>query len=388
MSKAIRTSLPFDAWPDQDRRLWQIACATGGLFDQEGAASHWSAPTRLQVQKGYGKWLWALQQSGTLAPNMPPSHRVTERSLRDYHSILVSQGLASVTRASRVTDLMEAIRVMEPEADLSRLRQLVSTLQQRAIPSRNKAARIREPKEIWSACAEDMHAIATGTLPLSFPVASRYRDATALSCLTWTPIRLRNLTALTLGKNLIKRGDLWQVTFTEAETKDKSPLAFHLPDYAPYQDALSFYLSHVRPRLMAEGPVPVSQHAALQGPLWISTRGTAMSSHALYYAITRVSERLLGAPLNPHLLRDCAVSTITSNAPDFTLAAARVLGHSQLSTTLTHYDQASMLKAAQRHADIVEEIKTAASKRARAAVTNTPSDAFADPWPLEDKEGL
>jgi integrase len=113
-----------------------------------------------------------------------------------------------------------------------------------------------------------------------------------------------------------------------------------------------------------------------------------MSSHALYYAITRCSARLLGAPLNPHLLRDCAVSSITANAPEFTLAAARVLGHSQLSTTLTHYDQASMLKAGQYHAEILEEIKNAATRRKSAENPYSPEDVFYDPWPLEDKEQI
>jgi len=388
MSKAIRTALSFDQWPDNDKKLWQAACAPGGLFDRDGPASHWSEKTQLQVQKGYGKWLWALQQHGILTSTLPPSQRVTEQSLRNYHDTLTSQRLSSVTLVSRMTDLMEAIRVMEPGADLTLLRQLVSTLQRRATPSRNKAARIREPAEIWSACADHMSAVITGTVSLSFHVATRYRDAMALSFLSWMPLRLRNLTALTLGQNMMKRGKGWHVSFTAAQTKDKSPLTFYLPDHAPFQDALSFYLAEVRPPLLSEEPEPDSQHAKLEGPLWISTRGRAMSSHALYYAITRCSERLLGAPLNPHLLRDCAVSSITANAPEFTLAAARVLGHSQLSTTLTHYDQASMLKAGQYHAEILEEIKNAATRRKSAENPYSPEDAFYDPWPLEDKEQI
>ena len=56
------------------------------------------------------------------------------------------------------------------------------------------------------------------------------------------------------------------------------------------------------------------------GPLWISTRGKTMTSHAFYYGITRISDELLGAPLNPHLLRDCAASALSSDAPEYILA--------------------------------------------------------------------
>jgi len=84
-------------------------------------------------------------------------------------------------------------------------------------------------------------------------------------------------------------------------------------------------------------------HYGLQG------RGrTGLTDHALYYAITRISEELLGKPLYPHLLRDCAASAMSSDAPEYILAASRILGHSSLKTTLSHYEQSSMLAAGAR----------------------------------------
>ena len=102
-----------------------------------------------------------------------------------------------------------------------------------------------------------------------------------------------------------------------------------------------------------------------------------MTAHALYYAVTRCSERLLGAPLNPHFLRDCAASAITSERPDYVLAASRILGHSQLSTTLDHYEQASMLEAGKRLQEVVEEIQA----RMVEVEPETPTEPFfLDPW--------
>ena len=82
-----------------------------------------------------------------------------------------------------------------------------------------------------------------------------------------------------------------------------------------------------------------------------------MTSHAFYYSITRISDELLGAPLNPHLLRDCAASALSSNAPEYILAASRILGHSDLATTLGHYEQSSMLAAGANLAATMEELQ-------------------------------
>ena len=377
---ARRKGLRVSDWPEVDRSLWQAALRRGAIFEPDGAAAHWAEATCRQVAKGYGKWLGALQDFGVLKPEIAPGARVTEDHLRRYLAALNSQGLASTSIASRVTDLMEAIRVMERTADLTLLRRLVSTLQQRAQPSRNKARRIKPPGEIWEACAAEMARI-TGDPDLPpIEAASRYRDAYALGFLVWSPIRRRNLAALDLGDSLRFVAGHWRVAFGAEATKDKSALAFSLPEDAAYQDALVKYLQRFRPRLLRSPDVPADALPHLSGPLWISTRGKAMTAHALYYAVTRASERLLGAPLNPHLLRDCAVSALTTERPEYVIAAARILGHSQLSTTLSHYEQASMLEAGARLQEVVAEVQSRRPSHEAEATEHDPDTPFHDPW--------
>lgn len=225
-----------------------------------------------------------------------------------------------------------------------------------------------------------MTRITADPAPLSFETASRYRDALALGFLVWSPIRRRNLAALNLGDTLRLEAGRWRVAFGAEATKDKSPLAIALPEDDAYQQALEFYLMRIRPRLLRS---PAIAHDALlhqRGPLWISTRGTAMTAHALYYAVTRSSERLLGAPLNPHLLRDCAASAITTARPEYVLAASRILGHNQLSTTLTHYEQASMLEAGARLQEVLEEIQARQTGNPVLAADDSSDAPFNDPW--------
>jgi len=355
MSKIERTSLPFNDWPDQDRRLWQSATEEGRYFQKAGKASHWSEATKLQVQKGYAKWLWYLQSGGLLDPGAFPSERISEDHLRGYLAELDRQGLASVTITSRMTDLTEAIRVMEPKADLTLLRDLCTRLNARAVPSRKKAERLRAPSEIWEAAAAEMWSIRSeGTLTTQS--ASRFRDAMSVAFLIWSPIRLSNLQSLTLGETITFAGDLWRCSFAAHQMKDKTPLDFYLPRDEEYRALMQIYLRRYRQKLLRQPELPIDAPLPSGGPLWVSTRAEAMSGQSLYYGCKRCTKATLGTAINPHLFRDCAASALTADKPEYVLAAARILNHNQLSTTLTHYEHASMIQAASRLHDVIGQI--------------------------------
>ena len=147
MSKKAPTSRPFARWPARDQHLWHAATRKGDFLDPDGKAAHWSDATRIQVEKGYGKWIFHLEAQGALPcrSNEDPMGRVDEDQLRAYLARLKQQGLASQTIASRITDLAEAIRVMQPDANTSILKQLAITMQQRAAPSRKKHAHKKSP---------------------------------------------------------------------------------------------------------------------------------------------------------------------------------------------------------------------------------------------------
>ena len=141
-----RTAIPHPELPSIDRQLLEIATRKGELFEPDGPAANWAPETLKQVIKGYGKFAFYLETIGALAPETLPSRRIDRTILEGYVDWLGGQNLSSVTVASRVTDLHEAIRVMEPGVDLSLLRELVSTLRAREIPSRNKHARLVHPQ--------------------------------------------------------------------------------------------------------------------------------------------------------------------------------------------------------------------------------------------------
>ena len=350
MTVAPRTALPLCDWPEMDKALWVKATQTGDFLEADGKAAHWATPTKLQVQKGYSKWLYFqnTQKDTTSITPQKPSERISEEALRAYLAWLKNQRLASQTIASRITDLTEALRVMEPEANLDLLRTLCTKLQGQAEPSRNKHARIRAPREIWKACEAFMLETARSKTPLTHPIASRYRDAMVLGVLAHRPLRRRNIASLALGVHLTREAGKWHCTIPHTETKDARSIEFALPQDEGFTMCFAYYLQVVRQKLLKQHPIDQDALHTLTGPLWASTRGRILTAHALYYAVTRISEELLGKPIYPHLLRDCAASAMSSDAPEYILAASRILGHSSLKTTLSHYEQSSMLAAGAR----------------------------------------
>ena len=359
MSKSALTSIKIENWPALDLQLWQTATKKGDFLEAEGKAAHWSDATLLQVQKGYSKWLFHLTAEGALHSQelQAPIDRVSENQLRSYLERLKAQGLASQTIASRIVDLSEAIRVMQPKANITILRELSATLQQRATPSRKKHARIKPPKEIWQACLEYMEQSMQDHPAPNINQASRFRDALSLGFLAQRPLRRRNISGLVLGDHLTFDDGIWHCHIPGNETKDGSPISFTLPEDERFSAAYTHYLLVSRQRLLRAPRLANDKLQDIIGPLWVSTRGRGMTSHAFYYGVTRISDELLGAPLNPHLLRDCAASALSSDAPEYILAASRILGHSDLATTLGHYEQSSMLAAGANLASTIEELQ-------------------------------
>jgi len=60
-------------------------------------------------------------------------------------------------------------------------------------------------------------------------------------------------------------------------------------------------------------------------------------------------------------MRDCAASAMSSDAPEYILAAARILGHSTLTTTIEHYEQSSMLSAGAYLNDFIGQLQAASN---------------------------
>lgn len=341
-----RKALRLNEWPMPDQQRWEHACRSPGFLEPGGKASGWADATRSQVVKGYGKWLGYLTMRGWLDPALSPAERVTPARLEGYVQWMAGEGLASTTIASRITDLREAVRTMDPNADDAVLRRLISALRARESPTRNKHMRILPPDEILEATLSYLDGLQSLTCDNELIRASWHRTGLALAILACRPIRLKNLTALSLGINLVRSGGIWRCHFDAADTKERRHLSFTLP--AILDAHMEIHLARYRPQLL---------QGAKSDHLWLSTRGRPASAQALYVGICLLTTTLFGRPINPHLFRDCVASAIATRDPEHVLIAARILGHASIQMTSRHYDQSRMIAAADMFHQALGELK-------------------------------
>ena len=236
---------------------------------------------------------------------------------------------------------------MEPSANLSLIRELAITLHARQEPVRAKHTRIMHPDDLLSGALAFLDNIPDSAFRIEAYRAGKYRDGLAIAFLAYRPVRLENLTAITLGQHLIQDGDRWLCQFAAAEMKDHSPLCFTFPDrLIPY---LQTYLGLYRPTLL-KGKTSLN--------LWISTRGTPMSEQAVYWNTCRLTEELFGQRVNPHLIRDCAATALATEDPEHILAIARILGHNSIETTTRHYNQSQMTAAGAILGEVIANLRS------------------------------
>jgi integrase len=155
------------------------------------------------------------------------------------------------------------------------------------------------------------------------------------------------LVSLELGRTLCAAGDSeYRIVFDASETKTKKPIEVGWP--ADLEPQLRRYLDRYRPRLLGRGTSPM---------LWIGWFGRPMANQIVHHAITGRTRNELGVPINPHLFRDCAVTTIATEDPGHISIASSLLGHSNTKTTDRHYRQASSINASRHYQAASAELR-------------------------------
>jgi len=121
-----------------------------------------------------------------------------------------------------------------------------------------------------------------------------------------------------------------------SETKTGQPVDVPFPlSLVAY---LERYLKIFRPRLLRDA----------RDALWISRMGKAQSPGCIYTNIKHKTAKAFGQPINLHLFRDCAATSIALEEPAQIAIVSSVLGHASLQTSLTHYNQARSIDASRK----------------------------------------
>ncbi len=341
-----RRCLKVEEWPDVDRRAWEAARRPDRILDGEvGNAYRWSPDTTLKNRKGYGRWITFLTLRGWLDIAERPTTRITPERVGAYLEELRTE-VASWTVRNRIAELLAMATAFDPSGNWRWLKRLLSRLDAVVEDSRPKLPRMRPAHEILGWAFQTMESLAaknrTGVRD-----AVKYRDALMIGLLILCPIlRRRNLADIRLDRHLRSTSRGFVLVFASSETKTRQPIEAPVPE--ELGSCIRLFLDRYRPLLLRH-------HDA--SSLWVSWKGKPMSAMALYHRITKVTERAFGTPINPHLFRDCAVTTVAIEDPVHIGIAPHILGHDSTTTTHRHYNQARSVEASRRLHDTIERLK-------------------------------
>ncbi len=341
----LRRSLKVHEWPEADREAWDRLFDPGDILDgTAGLGHHWCDDTRKKYRDGYGRWLTFLFSSGRYRADLAPEERVTQEAVSAYIDQLSDQ-VSSWTVWGRLAELLAVGKAMAPATDWSFLNRAVRYLERNLRASKDKHSRLRPAGEIAAWAFAELDRILK-TPPALHP-ETKYRDALLVGLLIACPtMRLGNLTMIEIDRHLIKLKGRYDLRFRATEMKVRKPIEIPVPEpLAPYID---HYIEQIRPSLLAGND---------SDRLWITQYGQPMSAKSVYVGICKATKRAFGRSINPHLFRDCAVTSVAIKDPKHIGIAAQILGHTDPRTTEKHYIQAQQLHACRALGQSLKELR-------------------------------
>ena len=183
--------------------------------------------------------------------------------------------------------------------------------------------------------------------------AVRYRDGLMIALLAFIPIRRKNLAALEIGRHLVREGDGWFVIIPREEAKTGTPIEFPVPELL--NSYLAVYLDIVRPRMLRRPACAA---------LWVSSQGGGsrrMARSATSSAGTRRAASASASPLTTHGMRRQQPGLFS--APDQIGVARDLLAHSDLRTTIKHYNRARGIEASRAYSQVIAGMRRKQNRR-------------------------
>jgi integrase len=339
-----RLHLIYGQWPPADRLLWERAFYNDDPF-AEAAGARLAKTSQDRCLQTWRRFLGFLAIHEPAALEVAPNERLTVERVRPFVAHLAETNIPSSV-ASRIEALYQAARAMMPERDWTWLKAIKARLHA-AAPAHAPTGRVITSLQLLDLGQQlmDESKPALGA-PISTYDAIRYRDGLMAAFVAFIPIRGKNLAALELGRHVVPERDRWFVIIPREEVKTGTPIEFLVPELL--ESYLVYYLDFVRPRILRR---------RTSAALWVSTKcGGALSQVGIGKSFGRLSSRL-GFRITPHDARDAAATTWAISVPDQIGVARDLLAHSDLRTTIKHYNRARGIEASRAHSRVIAEMR-------------------------------
>jgi integrase len=343
MSQRLHRGLPLTDWPEADRRAWQqIMAAKPGLLDATEVAA--LSPVTLEdLKRRYACYLGYVKNHGPLEPDQAPAASVTGPTIRAYIEWLAPH-VGSVTLAGCIRKILRAAQLLAPDRDWEWLGRFAARLEFH-MRARNKRSEVVDVRRLYRLGVELMQRAERAPMT---PVrqACLYRDGLLVAMIAASALRIGAFARLEIGRTFSFTGTFWAIHLPGTRgTKYRRPTEKPLP--TSLSPSIDRWLATYRRRFRG-----ADRHQCL----WVSQKGPLTAGQA-HQIVCRWTRRAFGHRVNPHLFRDCAVTTICTEFSAEAHLGSALLDHIDPKTTAKHYNQAKMVdavKAYQRRMELRE----------------------------------
>jgi integrase/recombinase XerD len=345
MKRKTRLYLPYLEWPAADKALWNRAFEPGtDLFDDAGPGSHLSERTVPQLQYAYGKFLFFISRQHPDLRKRVPARRLNAKIIEEYVN-WQPESCGGVTLSLYLFHLWFALRYLCPRDDWQWLLAISRRIRTKAKPRPEKHHLVTSTTLYDLGIRLMDGALVCGKPPTSWRVQTAYRDGLIIALLALIPLRRRTLSALRIGKHLIKSGDRWFLDIPAGDVKSRRPLEY--PISPELSERLDVYVNEIRSRTAGAGT---------HDYLWASSRGRPMQGPVIYNAVRRRTRKKPGFPINLHRFRRAAATLWSVQDPANVRGAKDLLGHSTFATTEKHYVMAQSRLAGRALARAIDNL--------------------------------
>jgi len=286
-----------------------------------------------------------VEHSEGLDSNAGVAGYVTPDRVARYEAEL-QERLGSVTIQGSIYKLRRTAQLLNPEQDFEWLCDLEKDLALLMRP-RSKFGRLVYSDVLLHAgltLMTEAHSVMMGS---ELKRACQFRNGLMIALLASHPIRLKNFSALELGRTFRRIKNDWWIVLPAAETKELRQDERKVdPSSLP---GVETYLQNYR---------PVLGRGKCDHPfLWSSSQGGPMSYDGIEKVIKTSTLASTGIDVSPHLFRTSAASTVAAFDSSNPGLAAALLHHSDSTITEKHYNRAKSINATQSFGTLIRQLR-------------------------------
>lgn len=337
--------IPESDWPEPDRAAWRAALRPGDPLDDPGPLADYGAEQISKSRAAYGRWLGFLAERRVDCRTTRGVDHFTKANVTDFVERL-RDVLAPCSVRAYLTDLLTVALAISPDCAFDVLKGATRHIWRIAKPITNKRDRLVASRDLYDLGFALMRE--AGAQSTSLKEAGAFRDGLMIALLAARPVRRANLASIEIDRHLERRGDVYWLTFPAREVKTRRALEFPLPGALTAQ--IERYLTQYRPFLL-------TRHGRWKGDagnaFWVSSDGSRLKASRIGERINKRTAERFGQPVNPHMFRDAAATSIAIEDPKHVGIILAILGHSTLRTSETYYNQATGIEAARRYQNVM-----------------------------------